>query len=308
MITFWLIAAVFIGVALAFVLPPLLQREAAEAPGGDNETNVEVYRDQLSELDEDLQSGIISAEQYQQDRDEIERRLLADVSDVPPVPDRTSGLAHANQRTVYALALGIPVAAIAFYYLVGTPIAISGPGAASASVFTRNAQAPIAANRPPAQQPAPAADDAMTRERMEANVAALAKRLEQNPEDLVGWKMLARSYAIMEKYTEASNAYARATALKGDDADLWADYALAKTMASGQQMEGEPMELVNKALRLDPDNSKALQLAGGAAFQAKRYQEAVTYWERALKTLPADSELARALKLKIDEARSLINR
>ena len=307
MITFWLIAAVFIGIALAFVLPPLLQRDAAETAGGDNETNVEVYRDQLSELDADLRSGTISAEQYQQDRDEIERRLLSDVSDVSPVPDKASGLAHANPRTVYALALGIPVAAIAFYYLVGTPAAISAPGA-TASVFTRNAQAPSTENRPPTQQTAPGADDPMTRERMEANVAALAKRLEQNPQDLVGWKMLARSYSIMEKYTEASNAYARATALKSDDADLWADYALTKMMASGQQMEGEPLALVNKALKLDPDNPKALQLAGGAAFQAKRYQEAVTYWERALKTLPADSELASALKMKIDEARSSINK
>ena len=75
MITFWLIAAVFIGIALAFLLPPLLQRDAAETTGGDNETNVEVYRDQLSELEAVLVSGTISAEQYQQDRDEIERRL-----------------------------------------------------------------------------------------------------------------------------------------------------------------------------------------------------------------------------------------
>jgi cytochrome c-type biogenesis protein CcmH len=307
MITFWLIAAVFIGIALAFVLPPLLQRDTAQTAGGDNETNLEVYRDQLSELDADLQSGAISAEQYQQDRDEIERRLLSDVSEVPPVPEKTSGLAHANRRSVYALALGLPVAAIAFYYLVGTPTAISAPGA-TASVFTRNAQGPFAENRQPTQETAPAPDDAMTRERMEANVAALANRLERNPEDLDGWKMLARSYSIMEKYAEASKAYERATAVKSDDADLWADYALAKTMASGQQMQGEPLALVNKALKLDPDNPKALQLAGGAAFQAKRYQEAVTYWERALKTLPADSELARALKLKINEARSLINK
>ncbi len=109
----------------------------------------------------------------------------------------------------------------------------------------------------------------------------------------------------MGKYSEACDAYARATALKVDDADLWADYALAKAMANGQQIQGEAMELVNKALKLDPENPKALQLGGGAAFQAKRYQEAVILWERALKKLPPESELAQALKQKIDEARSL---
>ena len=302
MIMFWLIAAVFVAIALAFVLPPLLQRAAPDSNGGVKETNVAVYRDQLAELDVDLQSGTISAEQYQLDRDEIERRLLLDVV-VPVKPaENDSKFVPTARGTVYAIALGIPIVAIGFYSQVGNPAAISGEG--TSPTFGRNASAPFVRSSQPSQVP-PGAEGPMTRERMEANVAALAQRLEQSPSDVNGWKMLARSYSSMEKYVEASNAYARATALKTDDPDLWADYALAKTMANGQRMEGEPMELVNRALKLDPDNPKALQLAGGAAFQAKRYQEAVSLWERVLKTLQADSELAQALKQKIDEAKSL---
>jgi len=298
MMMFWLIAAVFVAIALAFLLPTLLQRAASE-PSEDNEqeANIAVYRDQLAELDADLQTGIISAEQHKIDRDEIERRLLSDMA-APAKPAETKSTAMASGRgTVYALALGIPIVAVGFYYQVGTPAAISGsPSRMTPGPFAR-------AQQPPQSSPA-GPDGQMTRERMEANVAALAKRLEQNPGDVNGWQMLARSYSSMEKYAEASNAYARATTLKADDPDLWADYALAKTMANGQQMQGEPMELVNKALKLDPENPKALQLAGGAAFQAKRYQEAVSFWERALKKVPPDSELAQALKQKIDEAKS----
>lgn len=300
MIMFWLIAAVFVAIALAFVLPPLLQREPADSEVEDVETNVAVYRDQLSELDADLQSGIISTEQYRQDREEVERRLLSDVSLTPEAAKENSKARAAGRGPVYAIALGIPIIATGFYYQVGNPNAISGqgvaafPGSNSSRTPARNAGAPDAPLTGP-----------LTRERMEANVAALAQRLEQNPGDVNGWRMLARSYSSMEKYAEAARAYARATALKTDDADLWADYALAKTMASGQQVQGEPMELVNKALKLDPENPKALQLSGGAAFQAKRYQEAVSLWERVLKKLPPESELAQALKLKIDEAKSL---
>jgi len=301
MITFWLIAAGFVAIALAFILPPLLQLALPESANGDEETNVAVYRDQLSELDADLQSGIISAEQHQQDRDEIERRLLSDVS-APAQPGKNPR--PADRGTVYALALGIPVVAICGYYLVGTPGVLSTPGVAS-SVSSPSAPGPFAGSGQSSQPSASDAGAPMTRERMEANVGALAKRLEQNPDDVNGWKMLARSYSMMEKYADASDAYRRATALKADDADLWADYALAKTMANDQQLQGEPMELVNKALKLDPENPKALQLAGGAAFQAKRYQEAVSYWERTLKKLTPDSELAQALKQKIDEAKSL---
>ncbi len=145
----------------------------------------------------------------------------------------------------------------------------------------------------------------MTQQRMEANVAALAKRLEQNPGDAQGWIMLGRSYTTLEKYSEASNAYAKATALKLDDADLWADYAFAMAMANGQRLQGSPLELVNKALKLDPENAKALDLAGTAEFQARNYKKAIDYWQKLQDKAPPDSELAQALSRRIKEAKSL---
>jgi cytochrome c-type biogenesis protein CcmH len=117
--------------------------------------------------------------------------------------------------------------------------------------------------------------------------------------------MLGRSYTALEKYREASDAYAKATALKADDADLWADYAFAMAMVNGQRVQGPPLELVKKALKLDPENAKALELAGSAAFEAKNYKEALNYWQRLLQKTPPDSELAKALSQRISEAKSL---
>ncbi len=304
MITFWLIAAVFVAIALAFVLPPLLERGKAEADTGAKEANLFVYRDQLSELDADLQNGLIVPEQHQQDREEIERRLLSEVEIAEKPTAGTVKPPTESRWPVYALALGIPVVAVVFYLQVGTPAAMSArsmPGLVPASPV-RSAQ-PQSAMSPPAA--APGADGPMTEQRIEANIAGLAKRLEENPGDVQGWRMLARSYSMVQKYDESSKAYARAAALKTDDADLLADYALALTMARGQQVEGEPLELVKRALKIEPENPKALQLAGGAAFQAKRYKEAIDYWQRVLNKLPPDSELAQALSTKIAEAKSL---
>ena len=290
MILFWLICAGLVAIALAFVLPPLLQRVPEEADaGGNKEANLEIYRDQLSELEADLRNSIISPEQYEQDRDEIERRLLDDVSKGGEVSAKGSKQA-AGRGPVYVIALGIPVLAVALYLLVGNSAAWSGAA-------TTTPQTPLASG---AQSNAP-----MTQQGIEANVAALAKRLEEKPDDAQGWVMLARSYTSLEKYNEASNAYAKAAALKPNNADLLADYAFAIGMANGRKLQGEPFELIKKALRIDPQNAKALELAGSAEFQAKNYKQAIDYWQKVLDRTPADSELARTLSQNINEAKSL---
>ena len=83
MIVFWLICAGLLVIALAFLLPTLLERSKTSQEGADAErkqANIAVYRDQLSELKQDLQNGIVSQEQFDQDTEEIERRVLEDVS------------------------------------------------------------------------------------------------------------------------------------------------------------------------------------------------------------------------------------
>lgn len=301
MILFWLICAIFVAIALAFVLPPLLQTSLKTSPGTDDEqsrkeANVDIYRDQISELEADVTNGIVSREQYQQDRDEIERRLLEDESgpDIITSKGPEKKVSAATGRApAYAVALGIPLIAIALYVQVGNPSALSG---VSASVRTPN-QAPTAGAPQPSGQ--------MTQQAIEANVAKLAKRLEQNPTDVQGWIMLGRSYVNLEKYSEATNAYARATALRPEDADLLGDYAFAMGMANGQRLEGQPLELINKALKLDPENPKALELAGSAAFEAKNYKQAINYWQKLMQKTPPNSELAQALSQRINEAKSL---
>src|SRR6266705_5902372 len=82
MIALWLVFALLVVIALAFVLPPLLQRTETSNATEVKEANIAVYRDQLRELEADLSNGIVSKEQYTQDRDEIERRLLEDTSGI----------------------------------------------------------------------------------------------------------------------------------------------------------------------------------------------------------------------------------
>lgn len=292
MILFWFICGLFIVIALAFILPPLLQVSDKAAQTNDldrRETNVAIYRDQLSELENDLQNGIVSQQQYDQDREEIERRLLEDVKLVDSTNKPVA--APGKKGVVYLLAFGLSVVAVAFYLMVGELKGISPPPVSTSTSTTTTA--PMSGER--------------SQEQIEASIATLAERLKANPSDGEGWVMLARSYASLERFGEASGAYAKATELIPNNADLLADYAFASAMANGRQLEGLPMELVTKALKIDSENLKALQLAGNAAFQKKDYRHAVEYWERVLKKVPSGSEVAQSIQLRIDEAKSLDN-
>ncbi len=284
MILFWLICAVLIAIGLAFILPTLLQRSAPdESPAENKEANVDVYRDQLSELEADRAQGLISPEQYQLDRDDIERRVLEDVAAIGDQSKQAKSVVAAR-APVYAIAFGVPTIAVVLYLLLGNSAALSG-------------QTTSLADKPPGGP--------MTQAGIEANVAALAKRLEQNPNDAQGWSMLARSYLNLEKYNEASNAYAKATALKADDADLLLEYAFVLAMTNDRQLSGQPRELINKALQIDPENAKALELAGSAEFQTKNYDEAIRYWQKLLGKSPPNSELTQSVNERINEAKSL---
>lgn len=296
---FWLVCAAFVGIGLAFVLPPLLQRSPKEAEPADTsskEANVEVYRDQLAELEREHSSGLVSDEQYQQDRQEYEHRLLEDVAIVSQPAVNNSAKSLSNTRSLaYILAMALPVVAVVFYLRVGHPSALSAtPAPAGRSTAT-------------APQP-PAEDGSFSPERIEANVAALAKRLEQTPDDVSGWTMLGRSYSSLGKYSEASAAYKKASELKPDDADLLADYAFTLAMASNKKLAGEPAQIVARALKIDPENPKALELSGSVAYEANDFQLAIKHWQKLLNKTSPDSEIGRALTERIEEAKKQLEK
>lgn len=286
MLIFWIICALFVLLALWFVLPPFLQQSADKKSDEPRAANLLVYQDQNQELEADLKNGLIGPEQYQQEKDELERRLLDDVKTEGAESQSTSS--PAARKLAYGISAAIPIAAVALYFAVGNPKALS-PSAATSEM-------PVTASQP---------GDMRSRQQMEANVQKLAQRLEQNPNDAQGWLMLGRSYMNLERYADAANAYARATVLNEKDAGVWADYAEALAMANGQRLAGKPTDALDRALQLDPQNQKALDLAGSAAFQAGDHKKAIEYWQKLLKLLPPGSEEEKTISDQIAKAREL---
>lgn len=286
MLTFWIIVALFILFALWFVLPPLLEKSAADQSDDLRAANVLIYQDQFKEMAADLKNGLMTDEQYRLDKDELERRLLEDVG--PAHTDSTTS-SPPTRKFAYGVGLAIPIGVVILYLVIGNPQGLS----------PALPQMTAAATQP---------GGPMSNQQIAANVEKLAKKLEQNPNDAQGWLMLARSYASMERFAEAAGAFEHATALNGTDASVWTDYAEALAMVNGQRLAGKPTDALNRALQIDPKNQKALDLAGSAAFQAGDYQKAIEYWQKLLAQLPAGSPELKTISEQIATAKQSADR
>jgi len=286
MIGFALFAALLAGLALWFMLPPLLRSHSRVAPQDDDEaaSNLSVLREQLAQADAELASGGIDAAQHRLARSELERRVLEEeVAAGNSIADRRPAA-----KTAWTLVVVLPVFAVATYVWLGQPAAISGSNSAQRTAGSGGPQDRPAAG--PSQQ------------EVEAMVEKLAQRMQAEPGDPKGWAMLARSYAALQRFPEAVSAYAKAVALMPDDAPLLADYADALAVTQGQSAAGEPTRLIERALKADPNNLKALALAGSAAMERQEFATAVGYWKQALQKVPPGSELANAIEGSMNEA------
>ena len=273
MTLFWLTGAALAAAVLAWLLRPFLGSHAM-GPVSRNAANVAVYRDQLRELDADLAAGTLASEDYERARAELEARVLQDAGE----PDRPPARFVARSGA-WAVGAAVPLVALILYLGVGNPGAIDRQAELEASAA-----------------------------QVEAMLERLAARLRENPDDVNGWKLLGRSYAVMGRFAEAADAYAKAAVRAPRDAQLLADFADVLAMARGQSLQGEPEKLVLRALELEPANLKALALAGSAAFERKDYAAAAAYWERMLPHVAPDSEDARSIRENVSEARSRASR
>lgn len=232
--------------------------------------NTAVYRDQAARLEKDRAESLIGESDYVQARAELQRRVIDDTRDGDDAAD-----VRAPRKTMFALGLLLPVAASALYLLLGSPAtldSVNGPQRAA------------------------------TPQDMDRLVANLAMKLEKDPDNLQGWAMLARSYKMLGRNAEAERAFERAGSFLDTDAQLLAIYAdLVATNANGN-FSGKPIQLIQKALKVDPQNAMALWLAGTAAFRANQFDAALSLWERLVPQVEPDSDDSRMLNKAIEAA------
>ncbi len=265
-------------VATAAVVFPLLRKTASADDIGGADANLQILRDQLAELDADLKNGVISTDQHESARMEIERRVL----DESQRDGAGARQAHAVRRWLApALTIAVlPAAAIALYLQLG-----STDGLDVDAYVQRQA-------------------GEITPERVEQMTRQLAQHLEQNPDDAEGWVMLGRAYKALHDFDASARAWARAARLQPNDADLLTDYAEVLGLTAQGDLAGEPTQLLERALEIDPAQTKALALGGSAAFGRGDYAAAIDLWQKLLVLSATDEQLSDALRTGIAEAQA----
>ena len=273
MTTFIIAAALLVVVVLAILLPPLWRAPGKAAGVDRRQANLEIFRSQLAELEDDRRQGALAPADFEQARRELQRRLLEEVP-----TEGAPAAATGGRKTALALLFAIPLAAGAGYALLGKPEALD-----------------------PLQTQA-----RVSPQQIEAMLAQLKGRLKNDPDDRKGWIVLARSYKAIGRYAEAAEAYSHGGELLDSDAVLLADYAEVLGQVHGGSLVGKPAELIARALKIDPDEPQALFLAGAAATDRQDFPAVVDYWGRLLLQLEPGSEDARSLEAAVDKAREII--
>ncbi len=261
--TLWLILALMTAVALGAVVWPLLRARGMTAGGSD----LAVYRDQLEEIERDRSERRIDGDEADAARVEVSRRLLAAAG--AENAQRPAG-SHAGGRRFAALAAVaalVPLLAVAFYGLLGSP---DLPGQ------------PLASR-------APAGNEDIERSPIAQLVARVEAHLGENPDDGRGWEVIAPVYMKLERYDDAAKARRRAIALLGETSTRQVDLGEAETAAANGVIGDEAKTAFERAVALDADNYKAQFYLGLAAEQDGKPEDATRIWQALIAKSPADA-------------------
>lgn len=263
---FWIATAICVAIALAFVLPPLLRRREIVAKAARRDINIAVYRDHMKEMEADRENGMISEEQFQTGKLELEARLAEDAlakADAAMAP-------VASRRLGFTLAGVLPAAAFGLYFWLGNPMALTAIAEAQAN-----------------PQVVKGEHDIMKM------IQQVEEKTKTDPNDVAAWVMLGKTYAAVGHWPEALQAYEKAMKLKPDVPAIMTGYAEALAITRDRVLAGEPIKLVLQALEKDPDDVKGLELAGISAYQERSYAKAAFYFKHLHKQLPPDSPYAQ---------------
>lgn len=279
MTLFWILSAVLLVAALPFVVWPLWRKSAGSNDVLRDAANLEILRDQSTELEADLQNSLLTQEAFEQGRRELQVRLLDEVKtmDAPATVPR-------NPARILALVLLVllPLSSVLLYLAIGN----------SEALLPKEQQSEVA--------------EGFGSIRSEAALIELEAKMVKLPENPDGWLTLARSYTELQRFDDAVRAYQQLVALVPGEAQIWANYADAMAMKNGQSLLGEPTKLLDKALALDPENTSALALAGSAGMERGDYVATITHWQKLLSLLPPDYQDVQMIRDGLNQAREFL--
>lgn len=275
MMLFWILAALLLLAGYSFFMP-FLWGKGRRAKVDPHRFNLAIYQQRRRELEQEYRLEKIDPSEFERLCRELDRELLDELPSKPAHPASKSPTE--GRRAIIIALLLLPLAAFALYGEFGRGDLLAG-----------NAQVAALAPMP---------------EDVKESIQKLADRLRQQPDDLEGWLLLARSYQAVDQPSQAALAFQRALQLAPENLDIKAQYAQLLAQTNNNRLAGKPTELIEEILAREPQHPFALWLAGLAAAQRGEGGQAAQYWNRLLAQMPEESQAADQLRGFIEQLRA----
>ncbi|HVJ33646.1 MAG TPA: c-type cytochrome biogenesis protein CcmI [Terriglobia bacterium] len=267
MIGFWILAAMMTLAVVMILAVPLFETRKLKDESG---FALNVYRDQLAEIERDQQRGVLPEDQARAARLEIQRRILA-LADTPAVQP---GRSRRHRRLIAAAAVLLPLFGVVLYLTVGAPQLPGQPFAARQAAL------------PPATP----------------ELLALRQHVASHPDDAEAWLALARLALDQQRLQESLDGFSRVLALGKTAPDIYADYGRALILFHDGDVSDDTKAVFQKALALDPKEPTARFFLALAKAQQGDLAGALTDWLALEKESPANAPYRQSLSENIDKA------
>jgi cytochrome c-type biogenesis protein CcmH len=278
MITFWVVAGLLVMTALIALLRPLVRGAASDDDQRDSVPAM--FRQQLANIDSEVEQGRLTAEEAAKARAEITRRLLAAADEPTKISKPAAHLRELPWRIGAAIGIAalLPGAAVAIYFAVGTPAALVPVGATAAT------------------------GNAGPHDRAELAAAAdqLKARLQQQPGHVEGWILLAHTFVSLERFADARDAYDHAIALAPNEPRLHAELGELLVVAARGRVTSEAEAEFAKS----GNDPRARFYGAEAALQRGDPETAKTALKALLADAPADAAWRKVVEERLAEISS----
>lgn len=297
---FWVLtAALGLGVTAILAASLIRARGTAAAPEA---FDVQVYRDQLAEVDRDLARGVINDAEAERVRTEVSRRILAADAKAKAATDTAGQPQGISKGMAAVLALVLLGGGFGFYSQLGAP----GYGDLGLQA-RKDMAAERRENRPSqeeaeAQMPARPPIEGLSEQYLQL-MTQLRATVEQRPNDLQGNVLLARNEATLGNFRAAYEAQQRVVAIKGDGATAqdYADLADMMVLAAGGYVSPEAERALEAALKRDRNNGVARYYSGLMFAQIGRPDIGFRFWQKLVSDGPEDAAWMGPVRAQIED-------
>ncbi|MGJ8528463.1 c-type cytochrome biogenesis protein CcmI [Maritalea sp.] len=248
---FWIGIGAILAATVLVLANALRARDQGESDDEQSTARV-FYAQQLAELEQDLAASKFEQREFEAAKLELDREFLRQTEAAKSV---------LNPYGPTNLLVGVSILAILGITAV-TYVGVGNPGLSNAPLSQRIAQG---------------ADIDI-----KDAVLKIEQRLFDVPDDLQGWKVIAPIYMRQQSYENAAIAFRNIVRLEGESADNLTNLAEAVMLSQQGDAAGEPMELLNRAMSIDPDHLRSQFYVAGEATRSGDHDLAIGLWEKIL--------------------------